>query len=97
MRQHAGTGITSMVDAANATPGRRFPYGGWRDETAVAIASEGALTLIGASLNKLVFSTILRSRRRPMQEASAYGASSSSPRHSGEVPFTIPFVDLRQS
>src|SRR3979411_2279957 len=73
MRQHAGTRITSMLGAANATPGGRFPYAGWRDETAaLAIASEGALTLIGASLNKLVFSTILRSRRRPMQEASAY-------------------------
>src|SRR5438105_13831154 len=47
--------------------------GGTKLPAALAIASEGALTLIGASLNRLVFPAILRSRRRPMQEASAYG------------------------
>jgi hypothetical protein len=35
--------------------------------------------LIGASFNKLVFPAILRSRRRPMQEASAYGANRKLP------------------
>jgi hypothetical protein len=60
----------------NASPGRRFPYAGWQDETAGSAShcSEGALTLIGASRNKLVFPAILQSRRRPMQKASAYGA-----------------------
>jgi hypothetical protein len=51
-----------------------MPDGGTKLPAALAIASEGALTLIGVSLNKLVFPAILRSRRRPMQEASAYGA-----------------------
>src|SRR3954447_2075760 len=60
----------------NASPGRRFPYAGWQDETAGSAShcSEGAPTLIGASRNKLVFPAILQSRRRPMQKASAYGA-----------------------
>jgi hypothetical protein len=73
MRQHVGTRVISILDAANATPGRRFPLpdGGTKLPAALAIASEGALTLIGASLNKLVFPAILRSGRRPMQEASA--------------------------
>src|SRR5260370_31413679 len=61
-----------------------MPDGGTKLPAALAIASEGALTLIGASLNKLVFSTILRSRRRPMQEASAYGATSPSMRGSAK-------------
>ena len=68
----------SILDGA--TPhlgeGSRMPDGRAKLPAALAIASEGALTLIGASLNILVFSTILRSRRRPMQEASAYGATS---------------------
>jgi hypothetical protein len=76
MRQHAGTRVTSILDGANATPGEgsRIPDGGTKLPAELAIASEVALTLIGASLNKLVFPAILRSRRRPMQEASAYGA-----------------------
>ena len=77
MRQHAGTRVTSILDGANAIlgEGSRIPDGGTKLPAELAIASEGALTLIGASLNKLVFPAILRSRRRPMQEASAYGAS----------------------
>jgi len=62
-----------------------MPDGGPRLPAALAIASEGALTLIGASLNKLVFPAILRSRRRPMQEASAYGASRPLPRLTAKV------------
>src|SRR4051794_30416419 len=47
-----------------------------QDETAGSAShcSEGALTLIEASRNKLVFPAILQSRRRPMQNASAYSA-----------------------
>ena len=76
MRQHAGTRVTSILDGANAIlgEGSRIPDGGTKLPAELAIASEGALTLIGASFNKLVFPAILRSRRRPMQEASAYGA-----------------------
>ena len=71
----------------NASSGRRFPYPGWQDETtgSASHCSEGALTLIGACRNKLVFPAILQSRRRPMQKASAYGASVSPPRGPSEV------------
>src|SRR5712675_2018054 len=77
MRQHAGTRVTSILDGANAIlgEGSRIPDGGTKLPAELAIASEGALTLIGASFNKPAFPAILRSRRRPMQEASAYGAS----------------------
>ena len=50
----------------NASPGRRFSYAGWQDETAGSAShcSEGVLTLIGASRDKLVFPAILQSRRK---------------------------------
>src|SRR3954451_19598375 len=73
-----GPSDTKRIDPrrGNASPGRRFPYAGWQDEIAGSAShcSEGALMLIGASRNKLVFPAILQSRRRPMQKASAYGA-----------------------
>lgn len=64
-----------------------MPDGGTKLPAALAIASEGALTLIGASLNKLVFPAILRSRRRPMQEASAYGTAQPSTRVAAKARF----------
>src|SRR6266550_7414970 len=70
--QHTESHLCSAVLTPRLGEGFRMPDGGTKLPAALAIASEGALTLIGASLNKLVFSTILRSRRRPMQEASAY-------------------------
>ena len=53
-RQHAGTRVKSILDGANATPKRGSRMAG-KLPAALAIASEGARTLIGASLNKLVF------------------------------------------
>jgi hypothetical protein len=80
-----------------------MPDGGTKLPGALAIASEGALTLIGASLNRLVFPAILRSCRRPMQEVSAYVATPSlvqrysgygfgagaAPREAGQLPRLI--------
>src|SRR6266576_2521132 len=91
MRQHAGTGVTSILDGANAILGEGscISDGGTKLPAELAIASEGALTLIGASFNKLAFPAILRSRRRPMQEASAYGANTTSvggPRNASSCP-----------
>src|SRR5262249_54009505 len=50
--------VTPILDGANAAPGEgsRIPDGGTKLLAALAIAGEGALTLIGAFLNKLVFS-----------------------------------------
>src|SRR5258706_6472572 len=87
MRQHASTRVTSILDGANAIlgEGSRIPDGGTKLPAELAIASEGALTLIGASFNKPAFPAILRSRRRPMQEASAYGARPTLPDASAKV------------
>ena len=55
-----------------------MPDGGTKLPAALAIASEGALTLIGASLNKLVFLGDLAEPSTPFTLMSSFGAKASS-------------------
>ena len=72
-----------------------MPDGATKLPAALAIAGEGALTLIGASLNKLVFLGDLAEPSTPYSGGVRFRRILVVAEGLGEGPFTIRFADLR--